>query len=430
MNLYCDLLIHNVQLASMQDNGNPYGHIDEAAVAIKDGIIVFAGAAKDCQYTIDKVVDGNNLDKNVIDGNVIEGKVTNDQTIDGHGMWLTPGLVDCHTHLVYGGDRAMEFEQRLQGVSYADISKAGGGIKSTVKATREASFDSLLASAIKRTKRLLEEGVTTIEIKSGYGLDLETEIKMLQVAKAVSEQLPLNVESTFLGAHALPFEYQGRADDYIDFVCDTVMPVVTQKQLASCVDVFCESIGFTTEQTRKVFETAKNHGLNVKAHVEQLTDQKGALLAAEFGALSVDHIEYLAEQDIPVIKQAGCVAVLLPGAYYYLNETQKPPIEALRHNNVPMAVATDLNPGSSPVASLLTAMNMASVLFGLTPEEALRGATINGAKALGLTNKGKIAKGMDADLCLWDIQHPSELVYAMNQHRPETILIGGEYVHI
>lgn len=415
MNLYCDLLITNVRLASMQDNGNPYGQIDDAAVAIKDGTIVSVGAEKDCPFSSNKKLNGN---------------INNENVINGQGKWLTPGLIDCHTHLVYGGDRATEFEQRLQGVSYADISKAGGGIKSTVKATREASFDNLLASAIKRSKRLLEEGVTTIEIKSGYGLDLDTELKMLEVAKTVSEQLPLHVESTFLGAHALPIEYQDKADDYIDFVCNTVMPVVAKKRLASCVDVFCESIGFTTEQTRKVFETAKNHGLNVKGHVEQLTDQKGALLAAEFDALSVDHIEYLAEEDIPAIKQAGSVAVLLPGAFYYLNETQKPPIEALRHNNVPMAVATDLNPGSSPVASLLTAMNMASVLFGLTPEEALRGATINGAKALGLKGKGVIAQGMDADLCLWDIQHPSELVYAMNQHRPDTILIGGKNVSL
>lgn len=409
MDLYCDLLINNVQLASMSffddGSGQAYGCVDAGAVAIKDGTIVYAGPESECTYT---------------------GK----SHIDGHGKWLTPGLVDCHTHLVYGGDRATEFEKRLQGVSYADIAKAGGGIKSTVKATREASFESLLQSAIKRAKRLLEEGVTTVEIKSGYGLDMDTEIKMLKVAKAVARQLPINVETTFLGAHAVPLEYLNRADDYVDFVCNQVMPVIAEQQLAGCVDVFCESIGFSREQTRKVFETAKRLGFQIKAHVEQLTDQKGAALAAEFAALSVDHIEYLAEEDIPTIKQSGSVAVLLPCAFYYLNESQKPPVAALREHKVPMAVATDLNPGSSPVASLLTAMNMSSVLFGLTPEEALKGATVNAAKALGLKNKGVIAKSMDADLCLWDIQHPSELVYAINQHRPELIIVGGERVSL
>lgn len=415
MNLYCDLLIKNVQLASMQDNGAPYGHFREATVAIQDGKLVYVGSGDDCAY---------------LNSSLIDSPQTGTRLIDGQGKWLTPGLLDCHTHLVYGGDRATEFEQRLQGVSYADIAIAGGGIKSTVKATREASFDSLLTSALHRSKCLLKEGVTTVEIKSGYGLDLDTEIKMLEVAKALENQLPINVQTTFLGAHAVPAEYAGKADEYVDFVCRHVMPVVAEKQLASCVDVFCESIGFTPEQTRKVFTTAKELGLNVKAHVEQLTDLKGAVLAAEFDAQSVDHIEYLDEQDIPAIQQAGCVAVLLPGAFYYLNETQKPPVAALRNHNVPMAVATDLNPGSSPLASLLTAMNMSSVLFGLTPEEALRGTTVNAAKALGLANKGVIATGMDADLCLWDIQHPSELVYAINQHRPEMILVGGKHVEI
>lgn len=405
MDLDCDLLISNVHVASMQSNGLPYGQIQSAAVAIKDGTIIYAGPASECDYRSEK-------------------------HIDGQGKWLTPGLVDCHTHLVYGGDRATEFEQRLQGVSYAEIAKAGGGIKSTVKATREASFDTLLASALKRAKRLLQEGVTSIEIKSGYGLDLDTELKMLQVAKAVANELPIHVETTFLGAHAVPLDYAERADDYVDFVCQKVMPQVAEQNLATCVDVFCESIGFSPEQTTKVFEAAKHHGLNIKAHVEQLTDQKGAVLAARYGALSVDHIEYLAVEDVPAIQQSGSVAVLLPGAFYYLNETQKPPIAALREHQVPMAVATDLNPGSSPLASLLTAMNMSSVLFGLTPEEVLRGTTVNGAKALGLSTKGAIAQNMDADLCLWDIQHPSELVYAIGQHTPEKIIIGGQCVNL
>ena len=403
MTVHCDILIHNATVATMHSGGLPYGQIDAAVVAIKDGTIVYLGSASDCHYH-------------------------SEDTINGDGKWLLPGLIDCHTHLVYGGDRASEFEQRLQGVSYADIAKAGGGINSTVKATREASFESLLECALKRSKRLLAEGVTTVEIKSGYGLDLDTEIKMLRVAKQIAVELPMHVETTFLGAHAVPVEYAQRADDYLDFVCQEVLPTVAKQQLAGSVDVFCEAIGFSPAQTQRVFAAAQQHGLNIKAHVEQLSDLKGAVLAAAAGALSVDHLEYLAVEDIPAIQRAGSVAVLLPAAFYYLNETRKPPIAALRQHCVPMAVATDLNPGSAPLASLLTAMNMASVLFGLTPEEALRGATVNAAKALGLSKKGAIAEHMDADLGLWDIQHPSELVYAVNQHRPELIISGGRRV--
>lgn len=396
----CDWLINAVNVASMQDNGAAYGSIKNATVAVGQGKILYVGDSTQCPYNSERIVDGK-------------------------GQWMTPGLVDCHTHLIYGGNRATEFEQRLQGVSYADIANQGGGIKSTVKATREASFEALLSSATQRATCLLQEGVTTVEVKSGYGLDLNTEIKMLEVARALNEQLPMTVQTSFLGAHALPLEYQGRADEYIDFVCDTVMPEVAARGLASCVDVFCESIGFSLAQTQRVFQAAQRHGLAIKAHVEQLTDLKGAVLAAQYGALSVDHIEYLAVDDVPLLKQSDTVAVLLPGAFYYLNESQKPPIAALRAHNVPMAVATDLNPGSSPLASLLSAMNMACVLFGLTPEEALRGATVNGADALGLKSKGVIAPQMDADFCLWDIQHPSELAYAMGMHRPTQIWIGG-----
>ncbi|KXI29823.1 imidazolonepropionase [Paraglaciecola hydrolytica] len=394
MTQHCDVLIKQVKLASMQANGKPYGLIENASVAIKDGKIV--GIFTENQRL-----------------------PTADHNVDGQDQWLLPGFIDCHTHLVYGGSRASEFEQRLLGVSYTDIAKQGGGIRSTVKATRAASQEQLLQSAIARAKRLAAEGVTCIEIKSGYGLDLDTEIKMLKVAKELEQHLDLSVITTYLGAHALPPEFNGKADDYIDFVCNEVMPQIAQQGLASAVDVFCEGIGFSPEQCEKVFVAAQRHGLKIKAHVEQLSDLKGALLAAEFNALSVDHIEYLAEQDVASLKASGTVAVLLPGAFYYLHETKKPPIVALRQHDIPMAVATDLNPGTSPIASILTAMNMASVLFALTPEEALRGATCHAAKALGLqTHKGQIQVGFDADLCLWDIQHPVELVCGINQHRP------------
>ncbi|WP_340679451.1 imidazolonepropionase, partial [Paraglaciecola sp.] len=310
----CDLLINNVQIASMQVTDKPYGIIENASVAVTDGKIVGI-------YQQDETAPCAT------------------QIIDGQSQWLLPGFIDCHTHLVYGGSRANEFEQRLLGVSYTDIAKRGGGIRSTVNATRAASHEQLLHSAIARAKRLAEEGVTCIEIKSGYGLDLDTEIKMLKVAKELEQYVDLSVVTTYLGAHAVPPEFNGKADDYIDFVCDEVMPQIAQQGLANAVDVFCEGIGFSPAQCQKVFVAAKQQGLKIKAHVEQLSDLKGALLAAEFNALSVDHIEYLAEQDVASLKASGTVAVILPGAYYYLHETQKPPIAALRQHGIPMAVA-------------------------------------------------------------------------------------------
>lgn len=401
MTIQCDLIIDNVRIASMQNNGEAYGLLSQSSVAIKDAkVLAIFDPSQENYHSTDRV--------------------------DGENKWLLPGFVDCHTHLVYGGNRANEFEQRLQGKSYAEIAQQGGGILGTVLATRQASEQNLLASAIKRAARLLEEGVTCIEVKSGYGLDMDTEIKMLKVAKQIAKRLPVTIETTYLGAHTVPEEFRSNPDDYVQFVCEQVIPVVAQQKLAGCVDVFCESIGFSYEQCRKIFSAAKNHQLRIKAHVEQLSDLKGAKLAAQFQALSVDHIEYLDPLDIPVIKQAGTVAVLLPGAFYYLNETQKPPIAELRANGVPMAIATDLNPGSSPVASLLTVMNMASVLFGLTPEEVLYGVTLHAANALGLANKGQIKSGLDADLCLWDIEHPAELVYGINQHRPDAKWFAGK----
>jgi len=401
MTKQCDVVIDNVRIASMQKNGNTYGILTGSSVAIKNAKVLAIFDASEESYE-------------------------STQKYDGENKWLLPGFIDCHTHLVYGGNRANEFEQRLQGKTYTEIAQQGGGIQGTVNATRAASEQTLLSSAIKRAARLAEEGVTCIEVKSGYGLDLHTELKMLKVAKHISEYLPVNIVTTYLGAHALPKEYRSNPDDYVQFICDQVIPVVAQQQLANCVDVFCESIGFSPTQCRKIFAAAKTHALDVKAHVEQLSDLKGAKLATEFAAISVDHIEYLDPKDIPALKQSGTVAVLLPGAFYYLSETQKPPVAALRANKVPIAIATDLNPGSSPIASILTIMNMASVLFGLTPEEVLYGVTLHAAKALNLPNKGQVKAGMDADLCLWDIAHPAELVYAINQHRPSAKWFAGK----
>lgn len=398
-----DFIIHNVNVASMHNEQNGYGIIEKAEVAVKDAKI------------IDVAVRG-------------KSNIQTSQQYDGQGKWLLPGFIDCHTHLVYGGNRSAEFEQRLQGHSYTEIAQAGGGIQSTVASTRAESHQSLLQSAIKRARRLAEEGVTCIEIKSGYGLDLDTEIKMLEVIKRLPEHVPINTVATYLGAHTVPNEFKGKPDQYIDYICSEVIPYVADRRLAQAVDVFCETIGFSNAQCRKVFVTAQQAGLDIKAHVEQLSNLQGAVLAAAHGALSVDHIEYLADQDIAELKKANCVAVLLPGAFYYLHEKQKPPVQGLREQGVPMAVATDLNPGSSPVASLLTAANMAAVLFGLTPLECLLGITAHAAQALGLESKGRIAEGYDADLCLWDVTHPAELIYGINTHRPTDIWLGGKHV--
>lgn len=409
MSQHCDWLLTNIRIATMVDNGLPYGEIAAGVIALREGQIVYAGASADAP------------------------DFSADQALDCAGRWATPGLVDCHTHLVYGGDRAREFEMRLQGRSYEEIARSGGGIVSTVKHTRAASEEQLFSWASRRARRLLEEGVTTLEIKSGYGLDLDQELKMLRVARRLGEELPVTVCTTFLGAHALPPEFAevdgDPRDAYIQCVCEQMMPAVAGSGLADAVDVFCEGIGFSPAQCERVFQAAQAAGLPVKGHVEQLSDLKGARLAASYGALSVDHIEYLAAVDIPAIAAAGSVAVLLPGAFYFLHEQQKPPVAALREHKIPMAVATDLNPGTSPIASLLLAMNQAAVLFGLTPEEALRGATRNGALALGLTNKGLLATGMDADIALWDIDHPAELTYAVNFNRPSHIWQGGQCVH-
>jgi imidazolonepropionase len=346
---------------------------------------------------------------------------------DAKGALLTPGLIDCHTHLVWAGSRHREFEQRLAGASYADIAKAGGGIASTVAATRAASEEQLLALAMKRASRFIAEGVTTIEIKSGYGLDLANELKLLRVARAVGVRLSVTVRTTLLAAHAVPTEYQGRADDYIRCVCDEILPAAAAAGLADAVDAFCETIAFTPAQVERVFTRARELGLAVKLHAEQLSNQHGAALAARHGALSADHLEHVDEAGVRAMAASGTVAVLLPAAFYYLRETQLPPLDLLRKHRVPIAIASDLNPGSAPIASLLLNMNMACTLFRMTPEEAFAGVTRHAAAALGMAaERGSIEAGKIADLVLWDVEHPAELAAQFGVARPTRILRGGK----
>lgn len=347
----------------------------------------------------------------------------------GQGGVMTPGLIDCHTHLVYAGDRAGEFEQRLEGVSYAEIAKAGGGILSTVRATREASEEALLAASLPRLDALLADGVTTVEIKSGYGLTLSDELKMLRVARRLGELRPVRVTTTLLGAHALPPEYAGRADDYVSLVCDEMIPAAAGEGLADAVDVFCEGIGFSPAQCERIYQAAQAHGLAIKAHAEQLSNLGGSALAARYGALSADHIEYLDEAGVRAMAEAGTVAVLLPGAFHVLRETQLPPIDLLRQYQVPMAVASDANPGTSPICMPSLMANLACTLFRLTPREALAGMTAHAARALGLPELGRIAVGAAADLCLWDIQHPAELAYAVQSGRLRQRIFNGVITH-
>lgn len=347
----------------------------------------------------------------------------------GCGGVMTPGLVDCHTHLVYAGNRASEFEQRLEGVSYETIARNGGGILSTVRATRAASEAQLIEASLPRLDALLADGVTTVEIKSGYGLTLEDELKMLRVARRLGELRPVRVLTTLLGAHALPAEYAGRSDDYVNLVCEQMIPAAAQAQLADAVDVFCESIGFTPAQCARIYQAAQVHGLPIKAHAEQLSNLGGSALAAEYGALSVDHIEYLDEAGVRALAQTGTVAVLLPGAFHVLRETKRPPIELLRQYGVPMAVATDANPGTSPIYLPTLMVNLACTLFGLTPREALAGMTAHAAQALGLPQLGRIALGAPADLCLWDIQQPAELAYAVQAGRLRQRVFKGVMSH-
>ncbi len=390
---------HAVTLA-----GGRYGIVRDAALIIDAGRIAWIGT----EAQLDRDADF-------------------DEVRDLGGRWLTPGLIDCHTHLVFGGDRSNEFEQRLEGVSYSEIAKQGGGIVSSVRATRKASFDELLASAEKRAKVLLREGVTTLEVKSGYGLDLESERKMLKVARALGERLPVEVLTTCLAAHALPPEYRERSDEYIDLVCEEILPTLAKEGLVDAVDGFCEGIAFSIEQMRRVFETAKQLGLPLKLHAEQLSHLGGCQLAAEFGALSADHVEYADKADARAMAQSSTAAVLLPGAFLTLRETQLPPIADFREQGVTMALASDLNPGTSPVLSLRLMMNLGCTLFRLTPEEALAGVTINAAKALGIdATHGSLEVGKWADAVVWDIAGPAELSYWLGGQLPVTVFKAGK----
>ena len=394
-------LWRNVNLATLA-SPEGYGLIENAAIAVRDGRIAWLGREADLPAA-----------------DVAEEH-------DGAGRWLTPGLIDCHTHLVYAGSRAGEFEQRLNGVSYEDIARAGGGIASTVRATRAASEAALLRESAVRLRALTAEGVTTVEIKSGYGLDLASEAKMLRVARTLAGTCGVRVRATALCAHALPPEYAGRADDYIAHVCDTLLPALAEQGLADAVDAFCEGIGFTPEQTARVFEKAAALGLPVKLHADQLSDLGGAALAARYGALSADHVEYSSAESLRAMAAASTVAVLLPGAFYTLREKQLPPIAALREHGVAMAVSTDCNPGTSPCTSLLLMLNMACTLFRLTPAEALAGATRHAAAALGLGDEtGTLALGKAADFALWNINHPAELSYAFGANPNAGRVLAG-----
>lgn len=393
-----DMVIHNVHLATMEHG---YGELLDAAIAVKDDRIAWFGPGDELPAS----------------GAVLH---------DGQGCWLTPGLIDCHTHIVHAGNRSDEFEARLNGASYEDISRAGGGIMSTVRATRAASDDELLRQSLPRVLALLAEGVTTLEIKSGYGLDGDSEAKMLRVARRIGQQLPVSVRTTFLGAHALPPEYAGRADAYVDLLCAQMLPALAGDGLVDAVDAFCERIGFTPAQTERVFAAAQALGLPVKLHAEQLSDLGGAALVARYGGLSADHLEFLSQDGVVAMARHGTVAVLLPGAYYFLRETQPPPVAALRAAGVPMAVSTDCNPGTSPMTSLLLAMNMACTLWRLTPQEALAGCTLHAARALGLQQEtGSLVIGKRADFALWRIARPADLAYALGLNPCAGVVHGG-----
>jgi imidazolonepropionase len=402
-----DHLILDVGLATLLDNGAPYGAIAQGAIGWRDGRIAFAGPMAELAG------EPHDLARHV-------------ESLPG--TWVTPGLVDCHTHLVFGGDRAQEFEQRLEGATYEEIARAGGGIVSSVRATRAASEDELLRQSLPRARALVADGVTTLEIKSGYGLEPDAERRMLRVARRIGEELGVDVRTSFLGLHALPPEYAGRRDDYVALVCDIMLPSLADEDLVDAVDAFCEGIGFTPEETTRLFDKATSLGLPVKLHAEQLSDLGGAALVARYGGLSADHLEWTGDDGVRAMAEAGTVAVLLPGAYYALRDTRPPPVDAFRRHRVPMAVATDLNPGTSPLLSLRLAMGMACTLFRLTPEEALRGATVNAARALGLEDRGTLAAGQRADLAVWNVRHLPELCYWIGGNLLRESWLGGERV--
>ena len=399
-----DTLLLNAELATFATEA-PYGLISDGAVALQGDRIAWIGRRADLP----------------VDARAKE-------TVDLDGALITPGLIDCHTHLVFGGDRAHEFDLRLNGATYEEIARAGGGIASTVNATRAAGEAELFAQSLPRARALLADGVTTLEIKSGYGLALESERRMLQVARRIGNELGIDVHTTFLGLHALPASHKDQRDTYVTAVCEDMLPALAGEGLVDAVDAFCETIGFTHAETQRVFERARSLGLPVKLHAEQLSDLDGAALVAEYRGLSADHLEYLSDRGIEAMAAAGTVAVLLPGAFYALRETRLPPIAALRARAVPMAIATDCNPGTSPLLSLRMAAGMACTLLRLTPEEALRGITTHAARALGLKDRGVLATGQRADLVVWDVRRPAELCYWIGGALARTVYIAGRAV--
>ncbi|MEO5810731.1 MAG: imidazolonepropionase [Rhodanobacter sp.] len=399
-----DRLLLNATLATFNGDA-PYGLVERGAIALHRGRIAWVGA-------LDTLPDAP------------AALAVTVEPVDG--ALVTPGLIDCHTHLVFGGDRAHEFELRLQGASYAEIARAGGGIVSSVSATRAASEEQLLAQSLPRARALFVDGVTTLEIKSGYGLELESERRMLRVARHIGRELGITVRTSFLGLHALPAEYKDQRDAYVSLVCDGMLPALAAEGLVDAVDGFCDNIGFTRAETARLFARAQELHLPVKLHAEQLSDQGGAMLVAEHQGLSADHLEYLEDAGVKAMAAAGTVAVLLPGAFYALRETRVPPIALLRAQGVPMAVATDCNPGTSPLLSLRLAASMACTLFRLTPEEALRGITRNAARALGLDDRGTLAVGQRADVVVWNVQRPEELCYWIGGNLTRKVFAAGE----
>ncbi len=395
-------ILKDLSAATMVENGAPYGVIESAAIVIEGEKIAWVGP----QAALPEACAG--LSETSCAGRLV-----------------TPALIDCHTHVIHGGHRAVEFEMRLNGASYEEVARAGGGIISTVTATRAATLDDLIAQALPRVDAMLAEGVSVIEVKSGYGLDRETELNMLRAARALQDHRPVRVVTSFLGAHAVPVEYKGNPDAYISEICIPTLRAAHAEGLVDALDAFCEGIAFLPDQLVPLFDVARELGLPIKLHAEQLSNLGGAKLAASYGALSADHIEYLDDEGAVAMARAGTVGVILPGAFYTLRETQSPPIDLLRKHNVPMALATDCNPGSAPMTSLLLAMNMGCTLFRMTPEEALKGVTLNAARALGLHDCGQIAPGMRADLAIWNVTHPAELSYRIGFNSLHTRIIGG-----
>lgn len=397
------IVFENLRLATLEKGKGTYGLVEHDCLVTQDEKIVWVGNRKE-----------------------LASAYTDASLVDLGGGLVTPGLIDCHSHVVFGGNRAKEFEMRLEGASYEEVARAGGGIVSTVSATREASEEELLEDALPRVDALIAEGVTTLEIKSGYGLDVDTELKMLRVARQIGEVRDITIVNSFLGAHAVPKSHDGKSEEYIREVCVPALIAAHKEGLVDAVDGFCEGIAFSPEEIRIVFEKARELGIPVKLHAEQLSNLGGAVMAAEFDAISADHLEYLDEVGVKAMAEAGSVAVILPGAFYTLRETQMPPVDLLRKHGVPMAVATDCNPGSSPITSLLLSMNMACTLFRMTPEEALAGSTIHAAKALGFADRGQVVIGQRADLAVWDIQEPAELSYRIGFNPLKHRIFGGQ----